>query len=486
MSAHHAAPPTAPAATPPLEAAAATRSPATATRTPVLWSLAITLAGLAGIAALDKLLTVRLGAVAMAQWSQLQSLSELVAGVVGAGLTQGLVVLAAPAGDHALQMRWLWLSVLMGLAVTLPVALLAGVPGLPVAGWMVGSLDALADPALLAAVTLAGAWLGIGQMQLTALWTARGHLATAFVVTLGLTIASLLAGVLAPPSDLPLWLAASRTLLVAALLALVWVGVRPHVATPDWRHWSRAHRAELARFLWMGVAIGVLTPVGQMLARSSVAAQHGWEAVAAMQGLWRMGAWVGSVAAGLMALWLLPRWSRAGHPPPARTLLRDGLRIVVPAWLCLLAVWWWQVPLATLMFDARFAVPPAVAAGFLFGEAVRAFSWIFLFGLMASRRTLAVVLTEFASLPLFAALVWLVPTGNLAGVGLLYALTYLAYAGSLMLCFTTPVTAMSGSAASGRAASGTGTPPLNTSGCGKQRFSEIEHSSKDLSAPEDS
>jgi len=454
MSTHRAVPPTATATPLPVEAALAKRDPVTTTRAPLLWSLAITLAGLAGVAALDKLLTVRLGAVALAQWSQLQSLGELVAGVVGAGLTQGLVVLAAPAGDPALQMRWLWLSVFMGLAVTLPVVLLAGVPGLPVAGWLAGSLDALADPALLAVVTLAGAWLGIGHMQLAALWTARGHLATAFVVTLGLTVAGLLAGVLAPVGDLPLWLAASRALLVAALLALVWLGVRPHITSPDWRHWSRAHRAELARFLWMGVAIGVLTPVGQMLARSSVATEYGWEAVAAMQGLWRMGAWVGSVAAGLMALWLLPRWSRAGHPPAAGTLLRDGMKVVLPAWLCLLAVWWWQAPLATLMFDARFAVPPVVAAGFLFGEAVRAFSWIFLFGLMASRRTRAVVLTEFASLPLFAALVWLVPTGSLAGVGALYALTYLVYAGSLALCFVVPAATVPGGDAPGSTVSG--------------------------------
>ena len=424
------------------------------TRRTVVWSLAVTLAGLAGVAALDKLLTVRLGAVAMAQWSQLQSLGELVAGVVGAGLTQGLVVLASSAGNHALQMRWLWLSVLMGLVATLPVALLGVASGVadgllrgpsgsaaatgavaPLLVPLVGQLDALADPALLVAVTLAGAWLGIGQMQLSALWTARGHLATVFTVTLALTAASLLAGVLAPAGELPLWLAASRALLVAALLALVWLGVRPHVVSPDWRHWSRAHRAELSRFLWMGVAIGLLTPVGQMLARSSVAAQHGWEAVAAMQGLWRMGAWVGSVAAGLMALWLLPRWSRAGRPPALATLLRDGLKVALPAWLCLLAVWWWQAPLATLMFDAGFAVSPLVAAGFLFGEAVRAFSWIFLFGLMASRRTLAVVLTEFASLPLFAALMWLVPTAGLSEVGALYALTYCAYATAMALCF---------------------------------------------------
>ena len=424
------------------------------TRRTVAWSLAVTLAGLAGVAALDKLLTVRLGAVAMAQWSQLQSLGELVAGVVGAGLTQGLVVVAASAGNHALQMRWLWLSVLMGLATTLPVVLLAVVPGvaggllqaptdatlstraaLPAITFLVGHLDALADPALLVAVTLAGAWLGIGQMQLNALWVARGHLATSFVATVILTLASLLAGALAPAAQLPLWLALARALLLAVLLALVWLGVRPYIASADWRHWARDRRAELARFMWMGVAIGLLTPTGQMLARASVAAQHGWEAVAAMQGLWRMGGWVGSIAAGLIALWLLPRWSRAGHPPAARSLLRDGLRVVLPAWLCLLAVWWWQGPLAALMFDAGFAAPPAVAAGFLLGEAIRAFAWIFLFGLMASRRTLAVVLTEFASLPLFAALVWLVPTAGLGGVGALYALTYCAYAAALALCF---------------------------------------------------
>lgn len=431
------------------------------TRQTVFWSLAVTLAGLAGITLLDKLLAVRLGAVAFAQWTQLQSLGELVAGIVGAGLTQGLVVLAAPGGNHALQMRWLWLSVLMGLLVTLPVALLllvagsgvtpagwlAALPGMAGDGsstlgaersalvWLAGSLDALSHPALLFAMTVTGAWLGIAQMQLNALWVARGHLPTSFGVTLGLVAATLLAGGLAPTAEVPLWLAATRIAAAALVLALVWLGVRGHVLSDDWRHWSRVHRAELARFLWMGVAIGVLTPVGQMLARASVASAHGWEAVAAMQGLWRMGGWVGALASGLMALWLLPRWSRRGQPPGAATLLREGLRVVLPAWLCLLAVWWWQAPLAALMFDAGFAVSPAVAAGFLVGEGIRAFSWIFLFGLMASRRTLAVVLTEFASLPLFASLVMLVPTAGLEGVGRLYALTYVAYATSMALCF---------------------------------------------------
>jgi O-antigen/teichoic acid export membrane protein len=419
------------------------------TRSTVAWSLAITLAGLAGVALLDKLLTVRLGAVAMAQWAQLQSLGELVAGIVGAGLTQGLVVLAAPAGSHALQMRWLWLSVLMGLAITAPLALVALLPAVVGAwpagwsqaalpdvarDWLAGHLDALSDPALLVAVVMAGAWLGIGQMQLNSLWVARGHLATSFVVGVALTAASLLAGLLAPAADLPLWLSLVRLLLLALLLTLVWIGAREHVRTPDWRHWARSSRTEMARFLWMGVAIGLLTPAGQMLARASVAEAHGWEAVAAMQGLWRMGNWVGGVAAGLLALWLLPRWSRAGAPPPAARLLRDGLRVVLPAWLCLLALWWWQTPLAGLLFDARFAVAPQVAAGFLLGEAVRALAWIFLFGLMAARRTWAVVLTEFASLPLFATLTWAVPTRGLADVGLLYLLTYVVYAVSLALC----------------------------------------------------
>lgn len=419
-------------------------------RSAVAWSLAITLAGLLGVALLDKLLTVRLGAVAMAQWAQLQSLGELVAGIVGAGLTQGLVVLAAPATDHAQQMRWLWLSVLMGLAITAPLVLLALVPAVvgawPAGGpevalpdvardWLAGHLDALPDPALLVAVVMAGAWLGIGQMQLNSLWVARGHLATSFVVGVALTVASLLAGLLAPAADLPLWLSLVRLLLLAALLTLLWSGARQHVRTPDWRHWARASRGEMARFLWMGVAIGLLTPAGQMLSRALVAQAHGWEAVAAMQGLWRMGNWVGGLASGLLALWLLPRWSRAGHPPGAATLLRQGLRVVLPAWLCLLALWWWQAPLAGLLFDARFAVAPQVAAGFLLGEAVRALAWIFLFGLMAARRTWAVVLTELASLPLFAALTWLVPTRDLADVGWLYLLTYLAYAASLALCF---------------------------------------------------
>ena len=74
---------------------------------PTAWlkALGVVLAGLAGRAMIDKLLALRGGAELVAQWAQLTSLADVIAGVtlagIGVGLT-GLVATRSPSDQRRL------------------------------------------------------------------------------------------------------------------------------------------------------------------------------------------------------------------------------------------------------------------------------------------------------------------------------------------------------------------------------------------------
>ena len=86
-------------------------------------TLAIVLVGLAGRAAVDKVLALRGGAELVAYWGQLGSAVEVVAGVALAGVGTGLAVMVAQAANPAQQQRLLRDALAIGLAVALPVAI---------------------------------------------------------------------------------------------------------------------------------------------------------------------------------------------------------------------------------------------------------------------------------------------------------------------------------------------------------------------------
>ncbi len=105
-----------------------------------LASIAVILVGLAGRAATDKVLALRVGPEAVALAAQLQSVIDLVSSVALAGIGQGLTVLVARAAD--VDMRWsllrcaLWLGLGTSLAAALLASVSAGKPAALLSGGM--------------------------------------------------------------------------------------------------------------------------------------------------------------------------------------------------------------------------------------------------------------------------------------------------------------------------------------------------------------
>lgn len=362
------------------------------------WSLVITLAGLLGVALLDKLLVIRLGPDAVAQWAQLQAMTELVNGLLGAGLVPGLMVLAAHAPSRAVAWQLLQAATRLGLWTALPLALALAV----LIGLQVLSVADLPEASPLPLLTVLSAWLGCAQLLLAGFWMARGEPGRALALSLVLTLGSVGLALFCPASQLLIVQTLWRLLLAGILLVGVWP-FGPGRGTP--------HPLALRRFLWMGLAIGLLSPLSQLLARELLLDRAGWQAMAGMQGLWRLSGWVLVPLAGMLSLGLLPRWAAAHSAPDhARRVCREGLPVILPGLLLLVFCWTWQPALSRWLLDDAFVVSPVVAAGFLAGDGLRLIAWVFLNGLMAARQTGAVLVTELCSLPLFLVLMALCGT----------------------------------------------------------------------------
>lgn len=407
------------------------------------YSLGVILAGLSARAVIDKLLALSGGATAVAHWAQLQSVVDMVIGVVAIGLAQGLTVLVAQqtvsGKQHALFRHALAIGgALTGLvAAAIGLVLLAG----PLAAWWPHAPSST----LLAALT---GWLGVPASLVAAYWLGRHRQDRVFWLSV-LTLAPPALAAAAGAGLNGLLAAQAAAGLLVVVFTLRWLRDRPG-APAKW-HWpeilasGRRWRAALAgpddtaalwRFVPVGLVIGLASPLSQVLARGEISAALSWHDAGVMQAVWRAAEWVTAFMAGILSLYYLPGFSRvlAGATGPARRRAfvaalgaAAGPVLGITAVL-LAAVWLNQRAVLALLYDSGVAAGDLAVGLFLLGDGLRVASWVILFGLLALRATVWVSVGEFFSLPLFALLVATFADGmSLTRAGGLYAATYLVY-----------------------------------------------------------
>lgn len=391
----------------------------------VLAAFAIILIDLFGRAGLDKVLALAGGPAIVALWAQLQSVVELVGAVTMAGVLQGLTVLITqvnePRDERSLLRDALKLGLWTSLAVTLIVALAS--PELAV--WLTQK-KIEADLFLLAALTgcitvvpatLNAYWLGKHQQQrmlALALLTSVILLLVAASAWFGLSLRGLM------------WV---QSLLVAVIGIVIWNYLR-RLSQPGEEHRnSREYFRKLVKFVPVGLAIGIMSPVSMLLVRGMLSGSLSWSDVGFLQALWRSTEWVTATAAGVLSLIFLPRFSSTyGSVRFKKEMTRAGMMVLIPAACLLLLIFFNQRAMLAALYDARFVVSDETAALIMLGSWIRIASWLFLFGLFAAHRTRLIVVGELLSLPLFALLLWLFAEGmTLERTALLYFVSYLVY-----------------------------------------------------------
>lgn len=388
----------------------------------VLAAFAIILIDLSGRAGLDKVLALAGDPVMVALWAQLQSVVELVSTVALTGVLQGLTVLIAQARGSRDERSLLRTSLRLGMATSLAVALVI-VP----AAWLTQEkieaflflLAACAGCLAVVPATLSSYWLGKHQQQRIlglALLTGMVWLLVAVGAWMGLSLRG---------------------------LALVQCGVSLIIGGAIWRYLRKLLQADdkqadgaeyfqkLVKFIPVGLAIGIMSPVSMLLIRGMLSGMLSWEEVGFIQALWRSTEWVTATAAGMLSLVFLPRFSSTyGSARFRGEMLRAAVIVLVPAACLLLLIFFNQRIMLAILYDARFVVSNETAALFMLGCWIRIVSWLFLYGLFAAHRTWLIVAGEVLSLPLFALLLWLFAKEmTLERAALLYLVSYLVYLG---------------------------------------------------------
>ncbi|KAF0166580.1 MAG: polysaccharide transporter PST family [Rhodocyclaceae bacterium] len=385
----------------------------------LIFALGFVLTGLAGRALIDKLLALRGGAELVAHWAQVNSLAEMVAGVTLAGIGIGLTGRVAGVAPYH-QRRLLGDALRLGL--TLSGICLAVLALLAVSGLLPLLLPPHLAPLVLPA--LAVGWIGVAPGLLIAWLLGRSRPGRAIVVVAAQLSVPLFALWLARPGGELAALLGGQALFgtVATLLLLIEAASAKDPAPAG--HGLRP-------FVAAGIAIGILSPVALAIARLEIAASASWEAVGAVQALWRTSEWITAVAAGLLNAYFLPRLAAAKAGPAFAAELRAAARQVLrPALLALVVLWLLLPQVLALLYREGLPVGRFDALPFFAGDALRMLSWIFLFGLFARGAGWAVTAGELLSLPLFAALLVLLPGSlSLPAIGVAWMLAYVVYAG---------------------------------------------------------
>lgn len=386
-------------------------------RTRLLPALGFVLVGLLGRALIDKLLALRGGAELVALWAQVGSLADGVSGVALAGIGIALTGRAAaepPSG----QRRLLGEAVRLGVLLSGACLVIAGALAL---GGLVAPLPPPQLGLLLPALGVG--WCSVAPGLLVAWLLGRGQMGRATSIAAGFLAVPLIAlWFAAPGAELGALLGAQAALGLALTLALL-------CAEGSWRGaLGSAHG--LHPFIPAGIAIGILSPAATVVARLQIASAASWESAGVVQALWRSSEWITAIAAGLLNAHYLPRLAAARDRSAFGAELRAAARrVLLPAVLALALLWLLLPQALALLYRAGMPAGRGEAIAFFAGDALRMLSWVFLFGLFARGAGWAVTAGELLSLPLFAALLFMVPgQASLSAIGRAWMLAYATYA----------------------------------------------------------
>lgn len=399
----------------------------TSTRS-ILAAFAIILIDLLGRAGLDKVLALAAGPAFVGLWAQLQSVVDVVSGVVVNGVLQGLTVTVSQARSPAEGRALLGIALRLTLVTAGAAAFVIAITSPLVSAWL--TQGRIAAP-LVVLAALAGCLAAV-PAALNAYWLGQHLQQRMLGLALLLGLVWLLAAAAAWAGLSIAWVALTQAAALLLIAGAVWrhlEQIRRPGASPAEPGTEAALATKLRNYIPVGLAIGIMSPASMLLIRGQLSGALGWEEVGYLQSLWRTSEWVTSTAAGALSLIFLPRVAAAwGTARFHVELSRAAAFVLLPSALLLALIYFFQHPLLAALYDAQFRVSNETAALFLLGCWIRVAAWVFLFGLFAAHRTVMIVIGEVLSLPLLVLLLHLYAQGmTLERMAAIYLAVYCAY-----------------------------------------------------------
>ena len=380
---------------------------------------------------LDKLWMHSEGLSLVGQWAQFQTLADLIGAPVGAGIGIGLTILTARS-DPLMQRFLLIASSILGLLITIPLLALALIFHQDIARW--AQLPAMYHEALIIAAL--GGWLSTVAIQMSAYLLGKEQHFIALLIMIASTLPVLLTlfigSVLMLPNFIQLTLLAS---VVSGLIFCIWLTAKAFQMIKECPQ-SIAHlrgaALKLKKFIGAGFAIGILTPLSMMIARSAIASDLDWNSVGIATALWRVSDWVLCAAQAVLYFHFLPLLSKSTDDQLQSRLTKVILQVFIPSALALFLLFIGRQMIFSLLYNNQLVIDWEVCLLFWSGDAMRILAIIFLLALYILHRTKTISIVELFSQPLLAFLLTLGVAQSLNWVGAAHLFTYTVYAA---LCF---------------------------------------------------
>ena len=379
---------------------------------------------------LDKLWMQSDGLSLVGQWAQFQTLADLIGAPVGAGIGIGLTILTAQTAPPL--QRFLFIaSCVLGLLITLPLLILALIFHQDIAGW--AQLPTIYYQELIVAAL--GGWLSTVAIQMSAYLLGKEQhfkaLLIMIVSNLPVLLTLFIGGTLMLPNLIHITLLAS---VISGLIFSVWFFAAAFQILKSHPQ-SRVHLCsaalKLKKFIGAGFAIGILTPLSVMIARSAIASDLDWNSVGIATALWRVSDWVLCAAQAVLYFHFLPLLSKSADDKLQSRLIKVILQVFIPSVLALLLLFFGRQMIFPFLYSSQLEVNWKVCLLFWSGDAMRILAIIFLMALYILHRTKTISVVELFSQPLLALLLTLGAAQRLIWVGAAHLFTYAIYA---LLC----------------------------------------------------
>jgi len=380
---------------------------------------------------LDKLWMHSDGLSLVGQWAQFQTLADLIGAPVGTGIGIGLTILTAQTASQR-QLYLLIASCILGLIITLPLLILALIFHQEIARWT--QLPPIYYQAIIVAAV--GGWLSTVAIQISAYFLGKEQHFKALLIMIASSLPALLTlfigSTLMLPNLMQVTLLAS---VITGVIFIIWLLVniyQMHNESPQTLIRLRNAELKLRKFIGAGFAIGILTPLSVMIARSVIANDLDWQSVGIATALWRVSDWILCAAQAVLYFHFLPLLSKSTSDQLLRRLIKVILQVFIPSVFVLLLLFIARQAVFSFLYSNQLVIDWEVCLLFWSGDALRILALIFLLALYILHRTKTISVVELFSQPLLALLLFLGAASSLIWVGVAHLLTYAVYA---LLCF---------------------------------------------------
>lgn len=378
---------------------------------------------------LDKILTVTGGIQLVGQWSQVQSLMDLVVAPTFMGVAMGVTIFTAQT-NIKYHKEILVSGILIGLITVLIYVVTAIFWNKPLASF-IGLNN---NQSNLQTWAIAGGFANTPLLLLNGYWLGQKKIGLVLTSTLILMLPSIICAWICSNKNTGTELISiAQTYTVTNLVIIGYIALRKYKSIIKILIEKKTNlykiMMKLIPFTVTGFTVGILTPLSTVIIRAEMYREMNWESVGIATALWRTSDWILSIVNSALYYYVLPKASiEAAAGRSSKMMINVFIILFFPALVTFGILFSFQDFILAKLYSNNIEIKSEIITYFWIGDIFRMYSGILIFGLYTLHANRAITIGEFFSQPLLAFILALGFANTLINVGASHLITYIIFA----------------------------------------------------------